>query len=43
MIKIKCPKCKTEVEINISKAVDENGEVFMCPNCKNKFRYAPNG
>ena len=40
---IKCPKCQQEVEINITKAVDENGEVFLCPNCKNKFRYAPNG
>ena len=39
MIKIKCPKCNTEVEINISKAVDENGEVFMCPNCGFKLRY----
>lgn len=43
MKKIKCPKCQQEVEINISNAVDEEGEVFMCLNCKNKFRYAPNG
>ena len=40
---IKCPKCRTDVEINISKAVDEHGEVFEYPNCKFKFRYAPNG
>ena len=43
MKKIKCPKCQQEVGIDIAKAIDENGEVFMCPNCKNKFRYAPNG
>lgn len=43
MIKIKCPKCKQEVNIDIAKAIDEDGEVFMCPNCKNKFRYASNG
>lgn len=42
MIKIKCPKCKQEININISNAVDENGEIFMC-NCGYKFRYAPNG
>ena len=43
MIKIKCPKCKQEININISNAVDENGEVFLCKNCGYKFRYAPNG
>jgi predicted RNA-binding Zn-ribbon protein involved in translation (DUF1610 family) len=40
MIKIKCPKCEAEVEINISKAIDEHGEVFKCPKCKYEFRYA---
>lgn len=39
MIKIKCPKCGKEVEINIAKAVDELGEVFKCPHCKYEFRY----
>ena len=37
---IKCPKCKCDVEINIAKAKDEDGEVFECPQCKWKFRYA---
>ena len=36
---IKCPKCHKDVEIDIAKAIDENGEVFMCPHCKFKFRY----
>lgn len=40
---IKCPKCSEEVDITISKAVDEFGEEFMCPKCKYQFRYAPNG
>lgn len=40
---VKCPKCKTEIKINISNAVDEHAEVFICPKCKFKFRYAPNG
>ena len=40
---IKCPKCYKEIEINISNAIDELGEVFKCPNCKYNFRYAPNG
>jgi len=39
MIKIKCPKCQNEVEINIMNAIDENGEVFICPNCNHIFRY----
>ena len=43
MTTIKCPKCNSNVEINISKAIDEHGEVFECPKCKYKFRYAPNG
>ena len=40
---VKCPKCRTDVEINISKAVDEHAEVFECPNCGYHFRFAPNG
>jgi len=43
MIIVKCPKCDSDVEINISRAVDEDGEVFKCPKCSCKFRYAPNG
>ena len=43
MIKVNCPKCKAEVEINISKAIDEHAEVFRCPNCGFPFRFAPNG
>ena len=39
MIVIKCPKCGANVEINIAKAVDELGEVHMCPKCKYQFRY----
>lgn len=39
MIKVKCVNCNADVEINISKAVDEHGEVFLCPNCGKKFRY----
>ena len=42
MIKIKCPKCKYEIDINISNAIDENGEVFSCLNCGYSFRYATN-
>lgn len=36
---IKCVKCGYDVVINISNAIDENGEVFVCPNCGQKFRY----
>lgn len=36
---IKCPRCGQDVEINIAKCVDENGEVHMCPECGMKFRY----
>ena len=43
MTTIKCPKCQQEVEINIAKAVDEEGEVFRCPHCNCEFRYAPKG
>ena len=36
---IKCPTCKKDVEINIAKAIDEEGEVFRCQNCGQVFRY----
>jgi len=39
MITVKCPVCNTEVEINIANAMDENGEVYLCSNCKKYFRY----
>ena len=34
MEKIICPKCGSEITIDISKAIDENGEIFLCKNCK---------
>ena len=43
MYQINCPHCNKPVQVIISNALDEEGEVFMCPNCKNKFRYASNG
>jgi len=39
MVVIKCPKCHNDVEINIANAIDEDGEVFRCPNCGMNFRY----
>lgn len=39
MIKVNCPKCNAEVEINLSKAIDELGEVYECTNCKFHFRF----
>jgi predicted RNA-binding Zn-ribbon protein involved in translation (DUF1610 family) len=39
MIIIKCANCGNDTEINIAKAIDENGEVFICPNCGKMFRY----
>jgi DNA-directed RNA polymerase subunit RPC12/RpoP len=39
MEKVKCIKCGEEVTINIANAQDENGEVFVCPNCGQVFRY----
>jgi len=43
MNNIKFPKCNSNVKINVSEAVDEFGEVFLCKNCGYRFRYAPNG
>lgn len=34
MEKIICPKCGSEITVDISKAIDENGEIFLCKNCK---------
>ena len=39
MEKVKCINCGNDVEINIAKALDEDGEVFSCPVCGQKFRY----
>ena len=36
---ITCLKCGSSVEINIARAVDEEGEVFVCPNCHFHMRY----
>ena len=38
-----CPHCRKNVTIDISKAIDEFGEEFICSHCHNKFRYALNG
>lgn len=35
-----CPKCNKSIHLDISKALDEDGEVFKCPNCKWIFRFA---
>jgi len=40
---LRCPKCNSSLQINISEAVDEFGEVFKCPKCGHFIRYAPNG
>lgn len=37
---INCPKCNEEVELDISRAIDEEGEVFVCHHCGWSFRYA---
>jgi DNA-directed RNA polymerase subunit RPC12/RpoP len=40
MDKIKCAKCGKETEIDISKAIDADGEVLKCNHCGYPFRYA---
>lgn len=37
---MKCVKCNNEVELDIAKALDEEGEVFRCPHCGYMLRYA---
>jgi DNA-directed RNA polymerase subunit RPC12/RpoP len=32
-----CPKCNKEIELDVSKALDERGEIFICPHCGYKF------
>lgn len=37
---MKCVKCNKEFDLDIAKALDEEGEEFMCPHCGYMFRYA---
>lgn len=37
---VKCPKCDSDVVIDIANAVTEDAEVFRCPECGYYFRYA---
>ena len=39
MLIVECPKCKSNVEINIANACDEEGETFRCKECGFIFRY----
>lgn len=41
-MKINCPKCKSPTIVNISNAIDENGEMFVCNNCGWPFMYVEN-
>lgn len=36
---IPCPKCKSDVVLDLKKVVDFNGEVFRCSNCGFDFRF----
>lgn len=36
---IKCLECNTYITIDIANAMDEEGEVFKCPQCGFVFRY----
>ena len=38
-MEVKCVRCGNNVKIDISKATDENGEVFLCPHCGFQFRF----
>ena len=37
---VKCPNCQNENEIDIARAIDEEGEAFRCKHCGFPFRYA---
>jgi len=37
MEKIECVKCGKDIELDVSKALDENGEIYVCPHCGQKF------
>ena len=39
MEKIKCFNCGNDITVNIANAIDEEGEEFICPHCKQTFRY----
>ena len=39
MKKIKCVNCGNETEVDISRAIDEEGETFRCEHCGYPFRY----
>ncbi len=34
-----CPKCNSSINIDISEAIDENGEVYRCKKCGYHVRY----
>lgn len=36
---VRCPKCGKDVTIDVSKSVDENGEIYRCDACGMKFEY----
>ena len=38
-MEVTCPKCGHKNKIDIMKAVDEHGEVFLCSSCGYPFRY----
>ena len=38
-MEVKCIRCGNNVKIDISKAIDENGEIFLCTHCDFHFRY----
>jgi DNA-directed RNA polymerase subunit RPC12/RpoP len=37
--KITCPKCGKPVKPDIAKALDEEGELHVCPHCGQKYRF----
>lgn len=39
MEKIYCPKCKKKTRIDIVRAIDADGETFICECCKYPFRF----
>ena len=39
MKEIKCPTCGAPIKIDIAKAIDMEGEVFICKNCGKTIRY----
>lgn len=36
---VRCVNCGNDIELDIAKAADEDGEVFICQHCGYKFRY----